>query len=261
MNHVADADMKAAIFVDTAYVRNNTYRPQYLLAMNGKHVEPVWDNHPNSPSTPHLVHPDTTYGRFLINAVDSANAWTGSDKTNPYIREKLGNTKYYRLVFVDGFHTADALTLHTGKGDKKIALNNNNDKVCTFAFRYVDEAREGVKIETTYNGKTRGWLKYQNNVPVVTNDYEDAHVFMVDNTTTETPTANDKIGATEVSVIAGNGVLTIKGAEGKNVVIANVLGQTIANTVVTSSEATISVPAGVVIVAVEGEAAVKAIVK
>ena len=261
MNHVADADMKAAIFVDTAYVRNNTYRPQYLLAMNGKHVEPVWDNHPNSPSTPHLVHPDTTYGRFLINAVDSANAWTGSDKTNPYIWEKLGNTKYYRLVFVDGFHTADALTLHTGKGDKMIALNNNNDKVCTFAFRYVDEAREGVKIETTYNGKTRGWLKYQNNVPVVTNDYEDAHVFMVDNTTTETPTANDKIGATEVSVIAGNGVLTIKGAEGKNVVIANVLGQTIANTVVTSSEATISVPAGVVIVAVEGEAAVKAIVK
>lgn len=46
-----------------------------------------------------------------------------------------------------------------------------------------------------------------------------------------------------------------------NVVITNVLGQTIANTVVTSSEATISAPAGYVTVAVEGEAAVKAIVK
>ena len=43
--------------------------------------------------------------------------------------------------------------------------------------------------------------------------------------------------------------------------IANVLGQTVANTVITSSEAAISVPAGVVVVAVEGEAAVKAIVK
>ena len=53
----------------------------------------------------------------------------------------------------------------------------------------------------------------------------------------------------------------MKGAEGKNVVITNVLGQTIANTVVTSSEATISAPAGVVVVAIEGEAAVKAIVK
>ena len=53
----------------------------------------------------------------------------------------------------------------------------------------------------------------------------------------------------------------MKGAAGKNVVITNVLGQTIANTVVASDEATISVPAGVVVVAVEGEAAVKAIVK
>ena len=53
----------------------------------------------------------------------------------------------------------------------------------------------------------------------------------------------------------------MKGTEGKNVVITNVLGQIIANTVVSSSEATIAVPAGVVFVSVDGEAAVKAIVK
>ncbi|WP_199715798.1 DUF6383 domain-containing protein, partial [Parabacteroides sp. TM07-1AC] len=57
------------------------------------------------------------------------------------------------------------------------------------------------------------------------------------------------------------GAVIVKGAEGKNVVITNVLGQTIANTVITSSEAQISAPAGIVVVAVEGEAAVKAIVK
>ena len=34
MEHVSDADMKAAILADTAYVRNNTYRPQYLLAVD-----------------------------------------------------------------------------------------------------------------------------------------------------------------------------------------------------------------------------------
>ena len=45
------------------------------------------------------------------------------------------------------------------------------------------------------------------------------------------------------------------------IAISNVLGQTIANTVITSSEATISVPAGIVFVAVEGESAVKAIIK
>ena len=253
MEHVADKDMKPAMFVDTAYVRNNTYRPQYLLAMNGKHVEPIWDNHPNSPSVPHLVAPDTTYGRFLINAVDSANAWTGSVKTNPYIHEQLNGTPYYRLVFVDGYHTGDALILNTAKGKTKIALNNNNDKVCTFAFRYVDEAREGVKIETTYNGKTRGWLKYQNNVPVVTNDYEDAHVFTVDNTTTDAPTANESINTSNVAVAGVNGAVVVKGAEGKNVIVSTILGKVVANEVVSSDNAQIAAPAGIVVVSVDGE--------
>ena len=57
------------------------------------------------------------------------------------------------------------------------------------------------------------------------------------------------------------GAVVVKGAEGKTVAISNVLGQTIASTVLSSDEATISAPAGIVVVAVEGEAAVKAIVK
>ena len=77
----------------------------------------------------------------------------------------------------------------------------------------------------------------------------------------ESPVANDAINVSAVSVIATDGAIIIKGAEGKKVAISNVLGQTIANTVVTSSEATIAAPAGVVVIAVEGEAAVKAIVK
>ncbi|MCL3850479.1 MULTISPECIES: DUF6383 domain-containing protein [Parabacteroides] len=43
--------------------------------------------------------------------------------------------------------------------------------------------------------------------------------------------------------------------------ITNVLGQIIASTVISSDNAEIAAPAGVVVVAVEGEAAVKAIVK
>ena len=50
-------------------------------------------------------------------------------------------------------------------------------------------------------------------------------------------------------------------AAGKKVVVNNVLGQTIANTVMTSDNVTIAAPQGVVVVAVEGEEAVKAIVK
>ena len=74
-------------------------------------------------------------------------------------------------------------------------------------------------------------------------------------------TDNETIATSTVSVVATNGAVIVKGAEGKKVVISNVLGQTIANTVITSNEATISAPAGYVTVAVEGEAAVKAIVK
>ena len=75
------------------------------------------------------------------------------------------------------------------------------------------------------------------------------------------PVANDAINVSSISVISKNGAIIVKGAQGKKVVVSNVLGQTIANTVVSSDEATIAAPAGVVIVVVEGEAAVKAIVK
>ena len=256
MNHTADVDdMKAAIFVDTAYVRNNTYRPQYLLAVNAKHTEPEWDSNP-SHTIPHLLHPDSTTGRFLVSMVDSAVTYKGSVNTNPYIRD---NMSYFRLAFIDGVHTGDKLYLNTANGKTTIDLSNNNDKVCTFAFRYVDEDREGVKIETRYNSTAdntiqRGWLKYQNNVPVVTDNYNDAHVFLVDNTTTEAPTANETINAEgAVSVVATDGAVIIKGAEGKNVVIATILGKVVANETINSDNETIAVPAGIAVVSVDGE--------
>ena len=82
----------------------------------------------------------------------------------------------------------------------------------------------------------------------------------IDNRRTD-PTANEGIATEGISVVAANGAVVVKGAEGKNVVITNVLGQQVANTVASSNEVTISAPAGIVVVAVEGEAAVKAIVK
>lgn len=55
------------------------------------------------------------------------------------------------------------------------------------------------------------------------------------------------IATSEVSIIASDGAVIVKGAAGKNVVITNVLDQTVANTVVSSDEATIAAPAGVVV--------------
>ncbi len=64
-----------------------------------------------------------------------------------------------------------------------------------------------------------------------------------------------------VSIVAGNGTVTVQGAAGKSIVITNILGKVVAETVLTSDNATIAVPAGIVAVAVDGEEAVKAIVK
>ena len=75
-------------------------------------------------------------------------------------------------------------------------------------------------------------------------------------------TSNDNINNVEgVSVVAGNGTVTIQGAAGKSVVISNILGKVVAETVLTSDNATITVPAGIVAVALDGEEAVKVVVK
>ena len=75
-------------------------------------------------------------------------------------------------------------------------------------------------------------------------------------------TSNDNINNVEgVSVVAGNGTVTIQGVAGKSVVISNILGKVVAETVLTSDNATIAVPAGIVAVAVDGEEAVKVVVK
>jgi len=75
------------------------------------------------------------------------------------------------------------------------------------------------------------------------------------------PVANEDITTSSVKVTTTEGKVIIAGAQGKKVTISNVLGQTVANAVLSSDKAEIATPSGVVIVAVEGEAAVKAIVK
>lgn len=62
-------------------------------------------------------------------------------------------------------------------------------------------------------------------------------------------------------ITSTNGTVTIQGAAGKSVVISNILGKVVAETVLTSDNATITVPAGIVAVAVDGEEAVKVVVK
>ena len=270
--------MNPALMADTAYVnRDGNNRWQYLLAVNAERK--IKNDDCGVPSH-EKFHTDTTYGRFLVNLIDSAvvtNARKIHD--NKYINTNEAGENMAKLGFVYGYHTNDSLYITDGKDGKvmnRLFLGNKDFNQAKFAFRYTDpQNTKAFKIQTRYidyeaaiadnldadTDHNNGYLKWINGTVVVVNGLAQGDEFNMNENETRTPTANDAIDATEVSVIAGNGTVTIKGAEGKKVSISNVLGQTIANTVITSSEAQISVPAGIVVVAVEGEAAVKAIVK
>ena len=117
------------------------------------------------------------------------------------------------------------------------------------------------------------WLKMQNGCLVLTRYDSDfnssktggdaALVFNVAQKTDadDMVTSIDGANTEGVSVVATNGAVTVQGAAGKSVVITNILGKVVAETVLSSDNATIAVPAGIVAVAVDGEEAVKVVVK
>ncbi len=293
-NFLDPAYKNAALYVDSA-AGKGTWRQEYLLAVgvhehkdgmmcpfNPLHNDQTWrDEHNNGkPCADAVKVKDFKTGRYLVNLVDSAKALTEAgikDARNIYKFQNYGNVAepYYRLGFVPATHVEDSLII-ASTNDTIIVSSNNfrQAKVCDFAFHYVDDARTSFVIETAYdyeeevNGLTEeveytavpGYIKYHNGIPVVTPKREEAEVFTLEQTS-EAPTANEGVAVSEVKVIAGEGQVTIAGAAGKKVVISNILGQAVANTVIASDNATIAAPAGVVVVAVEGEAAVKAIVK
>ncbi len=177
-------------------------------------------------------------------------------------------------------------------------LKGDEHKAYTWSFRFVDLENSAVEEEPnraflfeslpfvgTMGGNTytladqkiqpqyASWLKMQNGCLVMSDPSEstfneiktggdDALIFNIEEgEADDMATDNEVIETSEVTVIAGEGQVTIAGAAGKKVVITNILGQVVANTVVASDNAAVAVPAGVVVVAVEGEDAVKAIVK
>ena len=66
-------------------------------------------------------------------------------------------------------------------------------------------------------------------------------------------TANEEIAASSVIVAGTNGAVVVKGAEGKSVIVSTILGKVVANEVLTSDNAQIAAPQGVVVVSVDGE--------
>ncbi len=205
-----------------------------------------------------------------------------ADNSGNYIVPAFFNAandgKVYDKIYLDGYHNNVAFSFrNTGYEDggfliESNDIDNNKSKIGSFAG---------------------AWIKIHNNVPVLaqftnnngnhnTGDSTDSWKQYVDYTTVETigevinqaaifnaefqtknasATANEAITASDVTVAATIGAVVVKGAAGKAVVITNILGRTLTSTVLSSDNATIAVPAGIAVVAVEGEEAAKVVVK
>ena len=261
--NIAQFEVNPAMFVDTAYVRYNTYRPQYMLVVDPD-ITPsgMWCEIHQSSTCEHAV-PTQGWieGRYLVNLKDTAIAWDKANKhsaANPYINSE----KLYKLGFVQAKHIGDSLIIASSNDTLNVGTEDFN--VAKFAFRYVDQEAKTFVIETanytTLNTLVpgarlgEGYLKHMNGTIVVTPDMDDAEVFTMNEDYEGQPTANEEISANAaVSVVATDGAVIVKGAEGKNVVVSTILGKVVANEVLNSDNETIAAPAGIVVVSVDGE--------
>ena len=256
----------AALFIDTAYVRNNTEKPLFMIGVRPE-ITPEYvycPEHGSNAGCP-SQHLDTIPGYvdadYLTVLADSA-AYHAAELQNPF----LDDNAYTKLAFIAARHNVDTITVADSGAKATIVEGMQHPMV--FAFRYVDHETgdfiiEGVNLKNNKkefdakeNPYVTSYIRWNNGVPVMTENINDAEVFNITNLDeTADPTANEAITAEEgaVSVVATEGGVIVKGAEGKNVVVATILGKVVANETVNSDNETINTPAGIVVVSVDGE--------
>ena len=240
INNAEGAGKNYSMFIDTANVANAA-KPMFLIGL--RYTD--FDEHGSNIEDHNKFH--YTVADYLVSLADS---------TNKEARDRDGNI---RLGFVKAKHEGQTLTI--ASDDKKFDLSSDEKLTpVSFAFRYVDTTRDAFYIETAAKDGSLRWIKTLNEVPVLVNDIQQAEIFNVKEATSA-PTSNEAVEATEVSVVAVNGAVIVKGVAGKAVTVSNILGQTLADEVIASDNETIAVPAGIAVVAVDGEEAVKVVVK
>ena len=192
------------------------------------------------------------------------------DSTNYYVADGAYDKKYLwdegepKAIFKSAAinETRDTLTTSIKGEATLVAMDaNNTEKVEGGLKRFKMQITEAPDADGMYviRQVNDNWLYAVNGKLAWTDKKSAAMLFEIEGAAA--PTATEGVSATEVKVIATDGAINIKNAAGKNVVISTILGQIVANEVITSDNATISVPAGIAIVSVDGEEAVKVSVK
>ena len=254
----------AALFIDTAYVRNNTEKPLFMIGLRPEitpetvycpiHGVNAGCAHEHLDTIPGYVDAD-----YLTVLADSA-AFHAPELKNEF----LANSAYTKLAFIQARHNVDTITV--ADDNHKTTIVEGVQHPMVFAFRIVNQETkdfiiEGVDLKENKkeyhpvnNPYVTSWVRWNNGVPVMTDRMEDAEVFNIAGDIESAPTANEAIEAeATVTVVATDGAVIVKGAEGKNVIVSTILGKVVANETVNSDNETIAAPAGIVVVSVDGE--------
>ena len=195
---------------------------------------------------------------FLFNPADSVEYYVGA---GTYDKEYQWAENTTKAIFKSGVLNASLDTLTTSiKGkDVNVAMKADNAGVQGglnyFKYQIIladaAEADDLYVIRTLADAEYGRYLYSVNDKLCWTKDRSQALKFYIDNV--EAPTANETIAAGNVVVAGTNGAVVVKGAEGKNVIVSTILGKVVANEVVSSDNAQIATPAGIVVVSVDGE--------
>jgi hypothetical protein len=232
------------------------------------------------------VNPDGTY----TDPLEKYRANLETDYTSTSGEVFQSGTRYLMLDALAADNPATGYTGVIGTANeranyaKNLSVVKSQHRPYIFSLRYVDQAGEDPArpffleneavnnrpdvAGSDYGPTVGGWVKVVNGYLVISRIIDGASEPITAAEQWDVESADGPTSIKELSspssvpeVISGVGSVTILNASGKRVVITNVLGQTILKSVLTSDRALLSAPAGVVIVSIEGEGAVKAIVK
>ena len=206
---------------------------------------------------------------FMYNATDSMQVFDEGSAVASFNEKYMleGTTKedkvakvIFRPATIAGVDTIN--TVVNGKAAVVVAKEDKAEEVLggldnfKFGICLADPAVEGEYV--IYSKADNSKYVYALNGKLGLGSKEQAMVFTLG---TEVPTSNESIdNASSIVVIGNAGSVTIQGAQGETAYVRNLLGMPLAETVVTSDNATIAVPAGIVLVTV-GEETVKVVVK
>ena len=194
---------------------------------------------------------------FMFNPVDSVNYYVAEGEFNKKYQwdEETDKVIFKKAYLDESLANLDTLVTEI-KGQKATIANKADDNkkvqggLDKFKFQIVLADDEENLYWIRQNGE---YLTNINGKLTLVGDRTNA--LKVEIADTDAPTANESINATDeaVKVVAANGAVIVKGAEGKNVVVSTILGKVVANEVLNSDNETIAAPAGIVVVSVDGE--------